>query len=96
MVFNFALLSHLITVTPQNTSGLEDRKKFDNEKKNKLSSEFRMPLNYPRYNKEDYAKMEEWKVDMLLKQYGLDNHVNGTLEEKRKFAMGAFLWPDQL
>ncbi|GAB4845992.1 hypothetical protein Ancab_024996 [Ancistrocladus abbreviatus] len=55
---------------------------------------FQMPLHYPRYTKADYAKMEEWKVDMLLREYGLD-HFKGDLDEKRKFAMGAFLWPDQ-
>lgn len=56
---------------------------------------FQMPLHYPRYTKEDYEKMEEWKVDLLLKQYGL-GFFKGTLEEKRAFAKGTFLWPDQL
>ncbi|XP_059629466.1 uncharacterized protein LOC132271951 [Cornus florida] len=55
---------------------------------------FQMPLHYPRYRKGDYEKMEEWKVDMLLKEYGLS--FKGTLDEKRTYAMGAFLWPDQL
>lgn len=54
---------------------------------------FEMPLHYPRYKKSDYEKMEEWKLDLLLKQYGLS--FQGTLDEKRAFAMGAFLWPDQ-
>ncbi|KAF9610292.1 hypothetical protein IFM89_021853 [Coptis chinensis] len=54
---------------------------------------FQMPLHYPRYKKADYEKMEEWKVDMLLRQYGLS--YEGSLSEKRSFAMGAFLWPDQ-
>ncbi|CAK7323303.1 unnamed protein product [Dovyalis caffra] len=57
------------------------------------SSGFQMPLHYPRYAKADYEKMEEWKVDALLREYGLSFH--GNLEEKRGFAMGAFLWPDQ-
>ncbi|KAK7331134.1 hypothetical protein VNO77_25349 [Canavalia gladiata] len=57
------------------------------------SSGFQMPLHYPRYTKQDYQIMEEWKVDLLLKQYGLS--FKGTLDEKRAFAMGAFLWPDQ-
>lgn len=56
---------------------------------------FQMPIHYPRYSKADYEKMEEWRVDMLLKEYGLS--FNGTsVDEKRAFAMGAFLWPDQL
>ncbi|GLU12685.1 hypothetical protein SLE2022_293470 [Rubroshorea leprosula] len=58
-------------------------------------SGFQMPIHYPRYTKAeaDYEKMEDWKVDLLLKQYGLN--FKGTLDEKRAFAMGAFLWPDQ-
>ncbi|XP_061344302.1 uncharacterized protein LOC133290251 [Gastrolobium bilobum] len=57
------------------------------------ASEFQMPLHYPRYRKEDYEKMEEWRVDLLLKQYGIS--FKGTLDDKRAFAMGTFLWPDQ-
>ncbi|GLU20601.1 hypothetical protein SLE2022_367920 [Rubroshorea leprosula] len=56
-------------------------------------SGFQMPLHYPRYTKADYEKMAEWKVDLLLRQYGLN--FKGALDEKRAFAMGAFLWPDQ-
>lgn len=55
---------------------------------------FQMPLHYPRYSKADYEKMEEWKLDMLLNEYGFC--FKGTLDEKRAFAMGAFLWPNQL
>lgn len=55
---------------------------------------FRVPLHYPRYRKEDYERMDEWKLDMLLREYGLE--VEGPLEEKRWFAMETFLWPDQL
>ncbi|KAL6603987.1 hypothetical protein ACP70R_044348 [Stipagrostis hirtigluma subsp. patula] len=54
---------------------------------------FRMPLHYPRYKKADYESMPEWRVDCLLREYGLP--VDGDLDSKRKFAMGAFLWPDQ-
>ncbi|XP_059440424.1 uncharacterized protein LOC132172879 [Corylus avellana] len=61
--------------------------------KHPSSSGFQMPLHYPRYKKTDYEKMEEWKVELLLKQYGLS--FEGTLDEKRAYAMGAFLWPDQ-
>ncbi|KAK9145344.1 hypothetical protein Sjap_005247 [Stephania japonica] len=52
---------------------------------------FEMPLHYPRYTKEDYENMPEWKLNCLLAQYGLP--VTGDLQHKRKFAMGAFLWP---
>ena len=58
------------------------------------SGGFQLPLHYPRYNKADYEKMEEWRLDMLLKEYGLS--VKGSLEEKRVFAIGFFLWPNQL
>ncbi|CAI0374327.1 unnamed protein product [Linum tenue] len=54
---------------------------------------FRMPLHYPRYSKRDYESMEEWRLDLLLSQYGL--RFDGTVEEKRAYAIGAFLWPDQ-
>ncbi|GMH25038.1 hypothetical protein Nepgr_026881 [Nepenthes gracilis] len=56
---------------------------------------FQMPLHYPRYKKAEYERMEEWKVDILLRSYGLD-HFEGDLDEKRRFAMGAFLWPDEV
>ncbi|KAF5728840.1 hypothetical protein HS088_TW21G00994 [Tripterygium wilfordii] len=65
-------------------------KVFMEEKETSSGSGFQMPLHYPRYTKVDYEEMEEWKLDLLLSQYGLC--FNGTLEEKRAFAMGAFLW----
>ncbi|KAF5733106.1 hypothetical protein HS088_TW17G00642 [Tripterygium wilfordii] len=55
--------------------------------------DFQMPLHYPRYTKEDYQAMSEWKLDCLLKEYGLP--VTGNVDNKRNFAMGAFLWPHQ-
>jgi len=58
-----------------------------------LGCGFRMPLHYPRYKKEDYEGMPEWRVDSLLREYGLP--ADGDLDSKRRFAMGAFLWPDQ-
>ncbi|XP_062228942.1 uncharacterized protein LOC133926831 [Phragmites australis] len=61
--------------------------------KNCSSYAFQMPLQYPRYRKADYETMPEWRVDCLLREYGLP--VDGDLDSKRKFAMGAFLWPDQ-
>ncbi|XP_006346150.1 uncharacterized protein [Solanum tuberosum] len=60
----------------------------------KYSEFFQMPLHYPRYTKHDYEKMEEWKIDTLLREYGLN--FQGTVDEKRRFAIGAFVWPDQL
>ncbi|KAI3453790.1 hypothetical protein Pfo_010453 [Paulownia fortunei] len=59
-----------------------------------VSFDFQMPLHYPRYKKSDYEKMPEWQLDRLLHEYGLP--VGGDILQKRKFAMGAFLWPDQL
>ncbi|OVA06381.1 hypothetical protein BVC80_8981g18 [Macleaya cordata] len=53
---------------------------------------FQMPLHYPRYTKADYETMPEWKLDRLLAEYGLP--IIGDVEQKRKFAMGAFLWPN--
>ncbi|KAJ8464500.1 hypothetical protein OPV22_027052 [Ensete ventricosum] len=55
------------------------------------SSCFRMPLHYPRYTRADYESMPEWKLDCLLREYGLP--VTGDVDYKRSFAMGAFLWP---
>ncbi|XP_021740675.1 uncharacterized protein LOC110706970 [Chenopodium quinoa] len=101
-VVNYAM-PHLITqsvVYPNHD--LKDRKKLIdtekpyNTKSDGITEDFQMPLHYPRYTKEDYEKMEERRVDMLLRQYGLENHVKGSLDEKRSFAMGTFLWPDQL
>lgn len=57
---------------------------------------FQMPLHYPRYTKADYEVMPEWKLDCLLAQYGLPlpQPASGEdrVQQKRKFAMGAFLW----
>ncbi|CAL4978652.1 unnamed protein product [Urochloa decumbens] len=51
---------------------------------------FQMPLHYPRYSREDYEAMPEWQLDRLLSEYGLP--ATGTVQQKRSFAMGAFLW----
>ncbi|KAI3474349.1 hypothetical protein Pfo_029185 [Paulownia fortunei] len=59
---------------------------------NEKSSEFQMPLHYPRYTKKEYQDMPEWMLDRLLAEYGLP--VNGDLAQKRNFAIGAFLWPN--
>ncbi|KAH7864776.1 hypothetical protein Vadar_033683 [Vaccinium darrowii] len=62
--------------------------KGDNQKQ--VSCSFQMPLHYPRFKKTDYETMPEWQLDSLLTEYGLP--VTGDLKQKRKFAMGAFLW----
>ncbi|KAL9386963.1 hypothetical protein Peur_020087 [Populus x canadensis] len=54
---------------------------------------FQMPLHYPRYKKSDYETMPEWRLDCLLKEYGLP--AIGDANQKRNFAMGAFLWPSE-
>ncbi|MCO5548300.1 hypothetical protein L7F22_001757 [Adiantum nelumboides] len=59
-------------------------------KKPDVPSTFQMPLHYPKYSKEDYDNMPEWKLDRLLEEYGLP--VLGTLGEKRQYAVGVFLW----
>lgn len=64
--------------------------RMESPKKNNVSF-FQMPLHYPRYTEKDYQDMPEWKLDGLLKEYGLPTH--GDLAYKREFAMGAFLWP---
>ncbi|KAF5953120.1 hypothetical protein HYC85_011064 [Camellia sinensis] len=51
---------------------------------------FQMPLHYPRYTRAEYETMPEWKLDCLLSEYGLP--IIGEVHQKRKFAMGAFLW----
>ncbi|KAG1335161.1 hypothetical protein COCNU_03G012800 [Cocos nucifera] len=58
--------------------------------KERCGGYFLMPLHYPRYTKADYQTMPEWKVDRLLRDYGLP--VFGDLAQKRDFAMGTFLW----
>ncbi|XVE50986.1 hypothetical protein DITRI_Ditri02bG0001000 [Diplodiscus trichospermus] len=79
-----------------NGSGVIESSKvsYSSEKHLSSASVFQMPLHYPRYTKADYEKMEEWKLDMLLREYGLIN-FEGSLDEKRAYAMGAFLWPHQ-
>lgn len=66
----------------------------EEEEKRRKNTVFQLPLHYPRYSKKDYEIMEERQVDSLLREYGLS--VKGDLDQKRKYAMGAFLWPDQL
>ncbi|KAJ0113801.1 hypothetical protein Patl1_00561 [Pistacia atlantica] len=35
--------------------------------------------------------MPEWQLDRLLQQYGLP--ISQNVQEKRKLAIGTFLWP---
>ncbi|KAF8085929.1 hypothetical protein N665_0642s0025 [Sinapis alba] len=58
-------------------------------------SGFKMPLHYPKYTKDDYEKMEEWRLDLLLSDYGLLAFSDTTLPEKRAIAIETFLWPHQ-
>ncbi|EOA22369.1 hypothetical protein CARUB_v10003000mg [Capsella rubella] len=50
-----------------------------------------MPLLYPCYKREDYEKMSEEKIDMLLATYGIMT-VPGDLAYKREFAFKTFGW----
>ncbi|XP_022773393.1 uncharacterized protein LOC111315712 [Durio zibethinus] len=62
-------------------------------KRNDTCCYFQMPLHYPRYKKSDYENIPESQLDCLLKEYGLP--AVGDVNQKRKFAIGAFLWPSQ-
>lgn len=75
---NWAIMESVTRPSPNGQHGRE------------WSGHFQMPLHYPRYTKADYEAMPEWKLDCLLKQYGLP--IMGDVEQKRKFAMGSFLW----
>ncbi|KAG7534356.1 hypothetical protein ISN45_Aa08g019190 [Arabidopsis thaliana x Arabidopsis arenosa] len=63
-------------------------------KKEEFPSGFQVPLHYPKYSKSDYEAMDDLRLDLLLKQYGFS--FEGSLEDKRVFAIESFLWPDQL
>ncbi|NP_001352411.1 uncharacterized protein LOC101261249 [Solanum lycopersicum] len=106
MYFPTMALSWVITIAntitlsnSKSQSSIEFNKNQTNKSIISISNEknfefFQMPLHYPRYTKHDYEKMEEWKIDALLREYGLD--FQGSVDEKRRFAIGAFLWPNQL
>ena len=66
--------------------GAKSRRQHDIER----CGHFQMPLHYPRYTQAEYETMPEWRLDCLLKEYGLP--ITGDLQQKRKFAIGAFLW----
>ncbi|AED94724.1 hypothetical protein AtNW77_Chr5g0124321 [Arabidopsis thaliana] len=71
----------------------ETATKINHDKPQNQSSSFQIPLHYPKYTKSDYEKMPEWQLDRLLREYGLP--VIGDSYEKRKFAIGAFLWSSE-
>ncbi|XP_071730691.1 uncharacterized protein [Rutidosis leptorrhynchoides] len=79
-----------LKIKDHNLQNMANEVSSEKMKKNDVYN-FQMPLHYPRYKKEDYEKMPEWKLDCLLKEYGLPTDI-GDVHEKRKFAMGAFLW----
>ncbi|KAL1195582.1 hypothetical protein V5N11_013583 [Cardamine amara subsp. amara] len=88
---------HLNTTIHYSHQDFEDqRSKMKNDGFNKSqngSSSFKIPLHYPKYTKSDYEKMPEWQLDQLLREYGLP--IIGDSYEKRKFAIGAFLWSSE-
>ncbi|KFK32994.1 hypothetical protein AALP_AA6G315900 [Arabis alpina] len=65
----------------------------DAKSQNGSISTFKIPLHYPKYTKSDYEKMPEWQLDQVLREYGLP--IIGDSYEKRKFAIGAFLWSSE-
>ncbi|KAI3680439.1 hypothetical protein L6452_35210 [Arctium lappa] len=86
--------SVILVAQPDDRGMISASNNIKETRKTSFSSGFRILLHYPRYQKGDYEKMEEWRLDLLLEQYGLS--FDGCLEEKRAYAMGAFLWPHQL
>ncbi|KAG8645025.1 hypothetical protein MANES_10G025700v8 [Manihot esculenta] len=57
------------------------------------SKTFKIPLHYPRYTKKQYEHMAEWKLDLLLQDYGLPID-HGDLAYKRELAISTFIWPE--
>ncbi|CAF1698918.1 unnamed protein product [Brassica oleracea var. botrytis] len=78
----------------QTSNSLSTRNKIKMMKKEEYPRGFQVPLHYPKYSKSDYEAMDDLSLDLLLKQYGIS--FEGSLEDKRVFAMESFLWPDQL
>ncbi|KAK8635540.1 hypothetical protein V6N13_004274 [Hibiscus sabdariffa] len=79
-----------LSPTPTLGSGPNGDQKAASARIRTWCGHFQLPLHYPRYTKADYEAMPEWKLDCLLKEYGLP--VSGDVEQKRNFVMGAFLW----
>ncbi|KAF3778415.1 hypothetical protein EJ110_NYTH43508 [Nymphaea thermarum] len=66
-------------------------RRADGQRGKDCGRHFQMPLHYPRFTRADYETMPEWKLDCLLAEYGLP--ISGDAAYKRKFAIGAFIWP---
>ncbi|WOL08297.1 hypothetical protein Cni_G17050 [Canna indica] len=85
-------ISQTVVITSKVNAMADVHGKQQQQQQRDESSYFRMPLHYPRYTRADYESMPEWKLNCLLREYGLP--VAGDVDDKRKFAMGAFLWSD--
>lgn len=92
--FSHGLMNTTIHYSHQDFEDQRSKTKIDdNNKSQNVSSSFKIPLHYPKYTKSDYEKMPEWQLDQLLREYGLP--IIGDSYEKRKFAVGAFLWSSE-
>ncbi|CAH2069815.1 unnamed protein product [Thlaspi arvense] len=78
----------------QTSSCESTRNKMKMMKKEEFPSGFQVPLHYPKFSKSDYEAMDDLSLDLLLKQYGIS--FEGSLDDKRVFAIESFLWPRQL
>ncbi|CAN8252928.1 unnamed protein product [Cochlearia groenlandica] len=87
----FGYSSHQVDQTNNNNN---NKNKIKMVKKEEFPSGFQVPLHYPKFTKFDYQAMDDLTLDLLLKQYGFS--FDGSLDEKRVFAIESFLWPDQL
>ncbi|EOA32803.1 hypothetical protein CARUB_v10016114mg [Capsella rubella] len=83
--------SDVVGKKPSNSSSDNDCNQFASLFASWSSSSFQMPLQYPKYTKEQYEIMSEDELDRLLSLYGLPIDV-GDLSYKKEFAVGAFLW----
>ncbi|GLJ32163.1 hypothetical protein SUGI_0647550 [Cryptomeria japonica] len=73
----------------------EDIRRFREKLKESPFQVFiRVPLHYPRFTKAEYEVMPEWRIELLLQEYGLP--LKGSLQDKRDSAISAFLFPAQL
>ncbi|XVE74098.1 hypothetical protein DITRI_Ditri11bG0172000 [Diplodiscus trichospermus] len=80
------------SVTTEIKKDMECVVEREEKHKGTTKSCFLMPLHYPLFNRKEYQAMPQWQLDQLFTEYGLIS-VGGDLDYKRKFAMGAFLWP---
>ncbi|ONK56423.1 uncharacterized protein A4U43_C10F8480 [Asparagus officinalis] len=73
------------------SSKIEESPTPNGEEQQQNCDSFEMPVNYPRYTKDDYETMPEWQLDHLFTEYGLP--VTGDLEQKRKSAVAHISHP---